>query len=201
MEPINRTTASMASWKTPMGTDWQNLKMSVVAGFLHSGRWEQTWNSKDVTLWLRATVSTKLTILCSRSGSSSSGQMIWTLSAPISARRSWMSNGQFFVFVFLLRCVGGEVMLGAGRFPLPVGSAPRPVSRIAVKSLLRLNAWAKHQSYRSWVPGTERQGMSSLKPQNSRIEETNISAKGMTDTAGQYFKKSRAACKLHNSRQ
>ena len=33
-------------------------------------------------------------------------------------------------------------------------------------------------------------GMSWLKSQNSRIEETNISANGMTDTAGQYPQRS-----------
>ena len=33
-------------------------------------------------------------------------------------------------------------------------------------------------------PGHESQGLSSLNPQNSRIEKTNISAKGMTNTVG-----------------
>ena len=122
-------------------------------------------------------------------------KITWTEFAPISARCSWMANRQFF-FV-LLRSVSCEVMLGAGRFAAGLFR----VSRIAVKSLLRLNAWAKRQSYRSWVPGTKSQGMSSLKPQNSRIEETNISAKGMTNTAGQYLHKSRAASKYQISRE
>ena len=33
LEQINSTTASMASWKTPMGTDWQNIKNVSRCGF------------------------------------------------------------------------------------------------------------------------------------------------------------------------
>ena len=161
--------------------------MLALARFLRGGCREQTWNSKVETLWLLATASNKRTILRSKSGVSSSGQITCTFVAPVSARRCWMANTQFFFF--LLTNVGGVAMLGAGRL-VPASSAPGTVSRIAVKSLLLLNAWAKHQSYRPWVPGTKSQGLSSLKSQNSRIEASNISAKGRCGSVSSKIKSS-----------
>ena len=73
-------------------------------------------------------------------------------------------------FFFLLTSVGGEVMLER------LGKTP------VVPPL---------------APGHEE--LSSLKSQNSRIQETNISAKGMADTAGQYSQRSRAACKFFHT--
>ena len=133
-------------------------------------------------------------------------KITWTEFAPISAHCSWMANRQFF-FV-LLRSVSCEVMLGAGRFAAPACSAPRSCENslenhgnFAGKVLASLERLGKTPVEPLLGPGHEKPRNVFAQPQELENRGDKDFCQGMTNTAGQYLQKSRAASKCQNSRQ